>query len=100
MDDKLDFRPWYADGFVYCPNCRRPVRHNELHAVATADGQPIPNTTAVVGQPVEPSVAPVSAPVVPPVSGAPAGLARFCSGCGAPFQDAERFCSQCGKKRE
>ena len=32
-DEKLDFRPWYADGFVYCPNCKTPLRHNEDYAV-------------------------------------------------------------------
>ena len=32
-DDKLDFRPWYADGFVYCPKCRTPLRHNESFAI-------------------------------------------------------------------
>ena len=26
MDDKLDYRPWFADGFVYCPVCKKPLR--------------------------------------------------------------------------
>ena len=29
QDDKLDFRPWYADGFVYCPVCKN-TSANEL----------------------------------------------------------------------
>ena len=29
-DYQLDFRPWYPDGFVYCPRCKGPLRHNEL----------------------------------------------------------------------
>ena len=37
QDDKLDFRPWYADGFVYCATCRSPLRHNEAYAI-DADG--------------------------------------------------------------
>ena len=32
-DDKLDFRPWYADGFVYCPVCNTPLRHRETYAI-------------------------------------------------------------------
>ena len=32
-DDKLDFRPWFADGFVYCPKCKKPIRHNEIYAI-------------------------------------------------------------------
>ena len=32
-DDKLDYRPWFADGFVYCPNCQKPLRHNEKFAI-------------------------------------------------------------------
>lgn len=33
QDDKLGFRPWYADGFVYCPNCNKPLRHHEEYAI-------------------------------------------------------------------
>ena len=38
-DYNLDFRPWYADGFVYCPRCNAPVRHNEYFAI-NEDGSP------------------------------------------------------------
>ena len=38
-DYNLGFRAWYPDGFVYCPNCRRPVRHNENNAIKE-DGSP------------------------------------------------------------
>lgn len=41
MDDKLDFRPWYADGFVYCPVCRTPLRHNEQYAINGVPGQAV-----------------------------------------------------------
>ena len=30
MDDKLDFRPWYADGFVYCPNWFRKIVYDKF----------------------------------------------------------------------
>ena len=23
----LGFRPWFPNGFVYCPTCKKPVRH-------------------------------------------------------------------------
>ena len=26
--EDLDFRPWYPKGFVYCPKCGKPLRHN------------------------------------------------------------------------
>ena len=39
-DYQLDFRPWYPDGFVYCPRCKGPLRHNELYAI-NPDGSPV-----------------------------------------------------------
>lgn len=27
--EDLGFRPWYPHGFVYCPNCNRPLRHRK-----------------------------------------------------------------------
>ena len=33
QDDKLGYRPWFADGFVYCPVCKKPLRHNEAYAI-------------------------------------------------------------------
>ena len=32
-DYQLGFRPWFADGFVYCPRCKKPLRHNEKFAI-------------------------------------------------------------------
>lgn len=26
--EDLGFRPWYPHGFVYCPKCQKPLRHN------------------------------------------------------------------------
>ncbi len=72
MDDKLDFRPWYPDGFVYCPNCQKPLRHSERYAI--------------------------NAPA-PIVEGVSSPTAMFCSQCGAKFNETDRFCSQCGAKR-
>ena len=82
-DEVLDFRPWYADGFVYCPQCRTPLRHSENYAVAKPDN-----------------------PVVRLVKderqmhfGATVGVAKFCNACGRPFAVTDHFCSRCGKKR-
>lgn len=72
----LDFRPWYPDGFVYCPRCKSPLRHNENYAINNpynpTNGQP----QSVSNQ-----------------------LPAFCSACGKKFNDSDRFCSGCGNKR-
>lgn len=26
--EDLGFRPWYPHGFVYCPKCQKPLRHD------------------------------------------------------------------------
>ena len=38
-DYNLGFRAWFPDGFVYCPRCRKPLRHNENNAI-NPDGTP------------------------------------------------------------
>ena len=69
-DDKLDYRPWFADGFVYCPNCQKPLRHNEKYAI---------NAPGYYREPGE--------------------TAAFCTKCGRKFNPGERFCANCGTKR-
>lgn len=76
-DFALDFRPWYADGFVDCPKCGNHLRHNEKFALG--------NAPTVVTETAAPSEGVPSAP--------------FCSNCGSKFADGDRFCSQCGAKR-
>lgn len=71
-DDVLDFRPWYADGFIYCPNCHKPLRHRETFAINT----------------------PVSVDMT-----AESAEQAFCPQCGNKFGAGDRFCSQCGTKR-
>ena len=73
-DYKLDYRPWFADGFVYCPTCKKPLRHNENYAINTQTTTAQPNTSTTV-QP------------------------QFCSQCGNKFNENDLFCSQCGNKR-
>ena len=95
QDDKLDFRPWYADGFVYCATCRTPLRHNEAYAI-DANGNYV-NTV--------PSTAPAAtaAPAAPaaPVAAAPiaAGSTAYCKNCGRPYIVGDaNFCNGCGNK--
>ena len=71
MDDKLDFRPWYPDGFVYCNRCQTPLRHNENYAI---DRPAVQN--------------PVPTP----------GSRRFCTQCGRQARPEDRFCGGCGTK--
>ena len=79
-DDKLGFRPWFPDGFVYCPTCQKPLRHNEKSSI---DG------------PVEKKVVDIT----PSDEEYKQELAEFCSQCGNKFRDDDKFCSQCGNKR-
>lgn len=83
-DYSLDFRPWYPDGFVYCPKCQTPLRHNENYAINapfTAQGSYEDKTNATVES---------SSNVVQPL---------FCSQCGKKFAEIDKFCSGCGAKR-
>lgn len=83
-DYELDFRPWFADGFVYCPNCKTPLRHAETLAI-NPDGSPY-----------------YSAPQAPAAQAAPEAPAldnRFCTNCGTPYTPGkDHFCSNCGTK--
>lgn len=76
-DYKLDFRPWFADGFVYCPKCQKPLRHNESFAINNEQKEEV---------------------VVDMVNKETKEI--FCSQCGNKFSENDKFCSQCGKKRE
>lgn len=76
-DKVLDFRPWYPDGFVYCPRCKTPLRHSERFAM---NGN-------------QPTVA--KSPAAP----AAEGLAVFYPACGKKFFETDAFCSGCGAKR-
>lgn len=84
-DDRLGFRAWFPDGFVYCERCRKPLRHSEQYAVGAPAPQQLPQQTDVVmPQPSEP----ISAGQTPGV--------RFCSNCGQQCRTQDRFCSSCG----
>ena len=99
-DRSLDFRPWFADGFVYCPTCKHPIRHSE-HFAIDADGNfinpPPPKAQPVAAQ--QPAV--VSAPTMSvaqkPV---PEAGVVFCKKCGKQLSADDNFCSGCGTKIE
>ena len=97
-DHALDFRPWYPDGFVYCPRCKSPIRHDEIFAI---DGNK-PEAATAVATPAPEETKTVETKVEAPKTEAPASEGerpRFCSGCGKKFGDTDNFCSGCGKKR-
>ena len=89
QDDKLGFRPWYADGFVYCPNCNKPLRHHEEYAIDRPAAQKEMTVTVPATQ--EPAPRPAAASATP--------QSKFCYNCGAAFTDGQRFCTVCGTKR-
>lgn len=77
-DRSLDFRPWYADGFVDCPICGTHLRHNEKYAI---QNHPVSYDT-----PQKETVESI-------------GTSPFCSNCGKKFEEGHRFCPYCGAKR-
>nr|MBQ6241222.1 hypothetical protein [Lachnospiraceae bacterium] len=112
-DRDLGYRAWFPNGFVYCPRCRKPLRHNEIYAVYP-NGSPVYRTQeeanlAIVngyrramGMPdldslpaqTNAQAAPASAP-----SPAPAAGVAYCPDCGRQYRKGlEHFCSACGKK--
>ena len=97
-DYSLDFRPWYADGYVDCPKCKSHLRHNENYAIGNPDPKPQVVEMPVQEKPaymvdLEDQTPAVSAPE------APAGRPVFCASCGNRFGENDRFCAQCGNKR-
>ncbi len=84
-DDALDFRPWYPDGFVYCPKCKKPLRHNERLAVDAPK--------------VEPETFVINCQNISSSASNDTKLHRFCTSCGKQFNDKDVFCSACGSKR-
>ena len=85
-DYSLDFRPWYADGYVDCPKCKAHLRHRETYAV-NEDGTYVnsnPNPSIIDNHQGEPEVK--------------EGFA-YCTNCGKTYKIGEdHFCSRCGKK--
>ena len=89
-DHKLDFRPWYPDGYIDCPRCKTHLRHNESFAINRPDDPALYS----VGE----KGTTVSVPVEHVESTAPKAI--FCTTCGRKFDDSDRFCASCGSKRD
>lgn len=84
-DYHLDFRPWFPDGFVYCPTCKKPLRHNEAYALNPDGTTNRPQT--VNPAPQQPQTAPAE------------GAKAFCTNCGKQYvPGTDHFCGGCGKK--
>lgn len=93
-DYDLDFRPWFADGFVYCTKCKTPLRHAETLAI-NPDGSPM-NYNA---QPVPMAATPAPMPTTPLASASNPSGTRFCTNCGNSYTPGkDHFCSICGTK--
>ena len=73
-DDSLGFRPWFPDGFVYCPTCQKPLRHNENLAI---DKRPEQKVDLTAGH----------------------TESKYCANCGRLLNEGENFCPNCGTKR-
>lgn len=78
QDDKLDYRPWFADGFVYCPVCKKPLRHNEKYAVVDEDNKSEPINFNNEKRSFEDN---------------------YCRKCGKKYSDDDLYCPKCGNKR-
>ena len=103
-DRSLDFRPWYPNGFVYCPGCRKPLRHNEIYAV-DANGNPVYKTQQEADQAVYIGYARTAGGQAnhggyqtPPGPEA-ANPVRYCAKCGHPYHPGmDHFCAGCGER--
>ena len=82
QDTQLDFRPWFPDGFVYCPRCQKPLRHNEKYAINNKFKE----------DPID---------IVDEVKTSETSVFNetFCPICGKKFNVGDCFCSGCGRKR-
>lgn len=69
-DDKLGFRPWYPDGFIYCPTCQKPLRHRETYATEELVGKEVDLTKT----------------------------SKTCTNCGLELNKEANFCPKCGNK--
>ena len=111
-DRQLDYRPWYTNGFIYCPRCRKPLRHSEFYAVFP-DGTPVYRNRAEADAAVRtgyyeshgmaaPAGTYPTAPAPAPAAAAaptPDPAFAFCPACGRRYRVGDpKFCTGCGRK--
>lgn len=94
----LGYRPWYPHGFVYCPQCNKPLRH-KLEYRINPDGK-----TCMEGSSYTPMRDPSSTPHEKWVcSCGTENDGNFCTVCGKPREAAPKtgwFCVKCGTRNE
>lgn len=107
-DRDLGYRSWYPNGFIYCPKCRKPLRHNEIYAV-NSNGTPVYSTQEEANQAVQDGYlramgypasakAPNAAKADNKSSAVNPGIG-YCPDCGRQYKKGtDSFCSGCGKK--
>ena len=97
-DRDLGYRSWYPNGFVYCPTCRKPLRHNEIYAV-DANGQPVFKTLEEANQAIHIGYMKAMGYPADQQTYAKPENVRYCQNCGRPYQPGKaHFCSGCGEK--
>ena len=75
-DHSLGFRPWYPDGFVYCPKCQKPLRHNEDYAINKDESRVVEVIDLTKNEIIN------------------------CPSCGGTTTKKSNFCGKCGAKLE
>lgn len=102
-DYSLDYRPWYADGYIDCPKCKNHMRHNEAYAINVPKSQPVNPAFAANTQQTAGVNAPAQSQVRPSAPAASVNnkvfTSVFCVQCGKKYNEGDCFCAGCGRKR-
>ena len=97
-DRDLGYRAWYPNGFVYCPKCQKPLRHNEIYAV-DSNGQPVYKTLEEANQAIHIGYMKAMGYPAGQETVSAAGNTMYCKKCGRPYLPGkDHFCSGCGEK--
>ncbi|MBQ6475286.1 MAG: hypothetical protein IJJ34_03670 [Clostridia bacterium] len=94
-DRDLGYRAWYPNGFVYCPRCKKPIRHNEFFAL-NPDGSRVYATQEQADRAVNEGYLKAAGfdRQIQPAEGT-----AYCTNCGRPYiRGTSSYCSGCGKK--
>lgn len=96
-DRQLGYRSWYPNGFIYCPSCKKPLRHNEIYAV-NPDGSPVFKTPAEADASVRVGYYKATGAYYNAQAPQPSAVA-YCPNCGKPYAKGGcNFCPSCGSK--
>lgn len=92
-DYELGFRPWFADGFVYCQNCKKPLRHNESYAIKE---KKIDNQDSAVEEKLNKYESIKEEKKTVSENNTKENM-MYCQYCGKRIQRDAKFCSNCGR---